>query len=192
MARRNLRATLSRQESSVPGIWKWYCSQIELIDAEEKRILGGDAASENFVRSEYRSLSRTDIIDLFAAQRAEQQFAVMLQLLAATEAALRIDFIHRVTQKMKRDPISTEFVRLYKEYGKRHGLRIKLKGQLLETYKQNGSPEARRAIERFEEVLLIRHWLAHGRYWKIKAGRRYGPDAIAETCHDLIQALGVG
>lgn len=114
----------------------------------------------------------------------------MLQLLAATEAALRVDFIHRVAIK-KRDAVSREFGKLYKEHGKKHGLSIKLKQQLLEAHEQAAAPEVQRAINDFVGALKIRHWLAHGRYWKPKFGQQPTPEAIFAICSGLIEALGL-
>lgn len=183
----HLTSWLSQQELSVAEVWAWYQLQKDLVEREAQGVLAEFDAGISPNNSRYLFQDRVALVDLFNAQQTELGNATMLLLLAATEAALRIDFVNRVADK-KRDAISRAFTALYKE----HKLRVGLEEQILEVYKQHATPDVQRRIGDFIGTLKLRHWLAHGRYWRPKFGRAYDPDLVFEICRELIEALGLG
>lgn len=55
------------------------------------------------------------------------------------------------------------------------------------------SSDRKRMIENigeFKQLLSIRHWVAHGRYWTLKRNiKSYPPSSVAKAIEDLHQAL---
>ena len=90
-----------------------------------------------------------------------------MNILAALEAAFRVGFIQR-SQRRKRDGLSIIFRRLYME--KRS--RASLEDDILPGWKQERS-DLRSVVSDLIGAFRYRHWLAHGRYWTPRLGRRY-------------------
>ena len=99
---------------------------------------------------------RIDELDKFTA----------LTVLAAIEAYLRIDFFQKC-YKRKRNLLSKKFRELYEEKGQK--LLIE---DILELWMQYIIRKS--VISELRGALKYRNWLAHGRYWKAKLGRKYG------------------
>ena len=85
-----------------------------------------------------------------------------LTLLAAVEAAFRLDYALRCEQRDKL-PISRSFRALFQQYE----YHIPLEDVLLEEWKTY-QPGARSVISELKSAFKFRHWLAHGRYWTPK------------------------
>lgn len=88
-------------------------------------------------------------------------------LLAALEATFRLDYLRRCDGRWK-DPLSRWLRNLYKKKGHRAGL----DEEILEGWREN-VPMAKALISELRGAFRYRHWLAHGRYWVPKLGRRY-------------------
>ncbi|WP_137279315.1 hypothetical protein [Pseudomonas rhizoryzae] len=97
----------------------------------------------------------------------ELEMMTCLGLLAAIEALFRLDYIARVEKKLK-DPMSQDFRRIYN----RHKLDVRF-DDLIKVWKRR-RPTFRVYFERLTVALHFRHWLAHGRYWSPRLGRRHG------------------
>jgi hypothetical protein len=95
-----------------------------------------------------------------------------LTVLASVEAAFRIDYLKRCYRKGK-DPVSRAFRDIYKEK-RQHA---SLEDEILEAWINNSSV-ARSVIGDLRGAFRFRHWLAHGRYWTPKLGRRYDFDDV--------------
>ena len=90
-----------------------------------------------------------------------------LMVLAAIEAMFRVDFDRRCRAR-KRDPLSQRFRSIKKAKGER----ISLDGDILESWRDAGSLPVS-LISDIRGAMKLRNWLAHGRYWTAKLGRRY-------------------
>lgn len=88
-----------------------------------------------------------------------------LSLLAALEAAFRLDYKERVEQR-KKDRLSRSLRELYREKESKASLEEDIFNAWLEN-----TDVKRQLIEDLKGVLKYRHWLAHGRYWTPKMGR---------------------
>ena len=187
MTRRSLWNTLSNQEQSLSKVWAWHEFQRALIGEEHKRLFGALARGE---RPATRYVGKTpDELDAdFAFQTAELGLLTMLGMLACTEAALRVDFIERVSER-KKDEVSRGFRDVFRERGKK----IRLEEDILDVWRQQRIVRIKGAVSAFKGVLNLRHWLAHGRYWKPKLGRvgRYDAVNVFEICRELLQAVGL-
>jgi hypothetical protein len=97
---------------------------------------------------------------------AEADLASAMTVLAALEAAFRIDYLQRCYRREK-DALS----RALRDLHKRQQTRVRLDA-ILDAWKDHASIETR-LFGDLSGVLLFRHWLAHGRYWEPKLGRKY-------------------
>ncbi len=82
-----------------------------------------------------------------------------MNLLAALEAAFRVDFLQRCYKKGK-DPVSREFRKLYAS----EGIYVSLEEDIFQVWKQKSSVPSS-VISQLKGAFKYRHWLAHGRYW---------------------------
>jgi hypothetical protein len=54
-------------------------------------------------------------------------------------------------------------------------------------------PETKSPAGDFKGALKLRNWLAHGRYWTPKLGRKsYSPGDVFDICEQLLMALSLG
>ncbi len=113
----------------------------------------------------------------------EIEHASSLAALAALEAAIRVDFLERVYARRK-DPLSRAMRDLHKEKGNR----ARLEDELLELWKVDGHVSAS-VISGVRAAFHYRHWLAHGRYWLLKAGRSYDFTTVYQVSDALINEM---
>ena len=184
MARKHLSRKLSDEERSLDEIWDWYEFQSKLIGEEAVRAYS--ASGPNAVPPRYFGKTHDELAELFEEQRAELRWAVVLNLIASTEAALKVDFIEKVIQN-KKDATSKVFVALYKT----QQLRVKLT-DLLDIWRSRSTDHAMsEAVRMFKEALKLRHWLAHGRYWKPKLVRDFDPQDVFAICDGLLTITAI-
>ena len=98
---------------------------------------------------------------------AELDRNTAMSLLAAVEAAFRIDYLQRCYQK-KKDDVSRQFQKIYKE----KEARASLEDEIFEVWRTN-TPGSNRLIGDLRGAFKFRHWMAHGRYWTPKLGQKY-------------------
>jgi len=106
-----------------------------------------------------------------------------LSILSTLEAIIRIDYIDRVKNRY-RDPLSTAMREIYK----RMENSVRLEDDLLRLWKENTSAP-KTLIGDISSAYKYRHWLAHGRYWTPKLGRRYDYITIYEICKNFISVM---
>lgn len=104
-------------------------------------------------------------------------------LFAALEASFRIDFHVRCHQKHK-DPLSRKFRTLHKT--KRN--RVSFEDDILEIWKTH-FPSAKSVISDLKSAMLYRHWLAHGRYWIPKLGRKHDFASVYYVAQRVAKSL---
>lgn len=98
---------------------------------------------------------------------AELDRNTTMSLLAAVEAAFRIDYLQRCYQK-KKDDVSRGFRELYKE----KETRASLEDDIFEVWRNNTTGSSQ-IIGNLRGAFKFRHWMAHGRYWTPKFGQTY-------------------
>lgn len=102
-----------------------------------------------------------------------------LSLLATLEAIFRIDYLQR-NYKKKKDSLSKALREIYKN----KSTKASLEEDILEAWKANTGGSSV-LISELKGAYKYRHWLAHGRYWQPKMGRKnYDYDSVyllAET-----------
>jgi len=97
----------------------------------------------------------------------EADLTSSLAVLASLEAAFRIDYLQRCYRR-GRDQVSRAFRNLYRS--KRE--RASLEDEIFAAWADNSSVP-RSIISELRGAFRFRHWLAHGRFWTPKFGRRY-------------------
>jgi hypothetical protein len=169
-------------------VWEWHEFQRALIGEEKSRLFGVLARGESPAVSRYFGKTPEELDADFAFQTAELSLLSMLGMFACTEAALRVDFIERVSYRNK-DQVSRGFRDAFKERGER----IRLEEDILDVWWEHGNDGISRAVSEFKGALNLRHCLAHGSYWKPKLGRAagYAPVDVFEICRKLLQAIGL-
>ena len=176
----------SSQERTIQAVWDWYEFQSRILADEQQRVLRALRNGAIPRDSRFFALTRDELDCFFDEHRRELDYLVMLSILTSAEAAIRIDFFARVKQRRK-DPVSRAFREIFKKHRRRIRL-IRLKQHILETWKRL-VPETRGAIGGFLGALLLRDWLAHGRYWPPRLGRRYSPSVVYDIANAVVGAL---
>jgi hypothetical protein len=129
------------------------------------------SASSSGFQARFVGYSAAEVMGELRRRLAEIDLSSSLSLLAATEASFRIDYLQRC-QLRKRDPISRKFRVMHAE----RGSHVSFEEDILGAW--NDWPGATRLIGELRGAFHFRHWLAHGRYWRPKLGRKYGFDDI--------------
>lgn len=100
-------------------------------------------------------------------RRAEIDLSSSLNLLAAVEAAFRIDYLKR-SQEKRKDNISRDLRKIYSKKGSR----ASLEDDIFNVWSAQ-SEGSKAIVAALRGAFRFRHWLAHGRYWTPKLGRKY-------------------
>jgi len=104
-------------------------------------------------------------------------------ILAAIEAHLRIDFLQRCYNREK-DPLSRKF----RELNEEKNLNVSLE-DILELWMQHIIRKS--VISDLRGALNYRNWLAHGRYWVAKLGRKYDFYSVLTLAINIQMELGI-
>ncbi len=115
----------------------------------------------------YAELTIQELRDLQAKHFRETDLQCALTVLAAIEAAFRVDYKVRCDSKLK-DPLSRKFRELHKQYQ----MRVSLEDDIFNAWKEETQAD-KSLIGNLNAAFRYRHWLAHGRYWFPKLGRPY-------------------
>lgn len=101
------------------------------------------------------------------ARLAELEISSSLILLSCVEAAFQVDYRLRC-YKGPVDNLSTEFRKL----NKRSKKRVNLDPDILNAWKKQ-TDVSTELLGQLKAAFKLRHWIAHGRYWDAKVGRKY-------------------
>lgn len=122
----------------------------------------------------FRGYTRRELDQELQTRLEELDRSSVFSLLSALEAAFRIDYLQRCqAKKKKRENISYAFREIYKEKGKR----ASFKDDILSVWRANTNVKAA-LINDLTGALRYRDWLAHGRYWNAKLGRKYDYESV--------------
>lgn len=109
-----------------------------------------------------------------------------LTVLASIEASFQIDYLKRCYGR-KRDSLSKDFRLIYIK-NEQENRRTSLEEDILKNWKKH-FPDSKSLISKLIEAFNYRHWLAHGRYWQHKLGRKYDYDYIYELGEEIYKSL---
>jgi hypothetical protein len=114
---------------------------------------------------------------------AELNFTSSLSVLSSVEAAIRVDYLQRVYGRW-RDPLSREMKVLYQEKANK----ARLEDELIGLWRScTGVSSA--LLGEVIGAIKYRHWLAHGRYWTPKLGRRYDYETVYDIAQEFLDAM---
>jgi hypothetical protein len=119
-------------------------------------------------------------IDVLAARIEETDLRSALAILTCVEAAFRVDYECRCQKRMK-DDLSRAFRAIHKA----RKARVSLEEDIFESWKEN-SVGSRQLIGELRGAFKFRHWMAHGRYWKPKLGRKYDFNFVYSLADDVL------
>jgi hypothetical protein len=110
-------------DPDIDSVWTWFEFHIALISQSRSEVLrsiglGGSRGGEALQPHDGRfvGFTRTEVEEFFETQRGELELLTMFELLATTEAILRIEVKARVTAR-KKDALSRRF----REFARRRG-----------------------------------------------------------------------
>jgi len=115
------RVSFSGAEKTIQAIWDWYQVQSRLSLGKKNELLDALRNSRPVPDSIFFAMGMEEIDEFFR----ELDYVAMLDLLAATEATIRLNFLTRVYGR-KKDEVSRQFRELYKKQGDRVGLELSL------------------------------------------------------------------
>lgn len=102
----------------------------------------------------------------------ESKHLVALNLLASVEAAFRVDYLQRCYNR-KRDSLSLALRIIHDSKGSH----ASLEDDIFTAWEENTS-SSHAIVSDLKGAFKYRHWLAHGRYWEPKFGRKYDYDSV--------------
>jgi len=97
----------------------------------------------------------------------ENERLVALNLLASVEAAFRVDYLQRCYRR-KKDSLSLALRTIHDTKGSH----ASLEDDIFTAWKDN-TISSNSIVSDLKGAFKYRHWLAHGRYWEPKLGRKY-------------------
>ena len=129
--------------------------------------------------ADFRYYSHDEVEEERDARLEEIDASLALTLLASIEASFRVDYLRRCYRR-KKDPLSRAFRALYK----RKGRKVSFEEELLEGWKRHSNVSPR-LLGEIRGAFNYRHWLAHGRYWMPRLGKRYDFSGIFDLAYDV-------
>jgi hypothetical protein len=176
----------------------WYdlCSgALALQQIEIRQQLAAQQPPPNYLPDDLWFAPEAEIENYFKECQEELDLAAVFALIASAEARIRVDALARATQPTD-------------EVGKRVGVllgkfdqswRIPLyEDGIMEAWKgqvaacaQGERAHILTAIGKLKELLPLRHWVAHGRYFELsRSVSSYPPSTVANYIDGLYAALG--
>lgn len=124
-----------------------------------------------------------EVREYFQRQQLELERAIVTALVACFEAAVRNDLFSRTQKKAKSPGINRDLQRLWVLQKKRVRL-----DDIIDSWKQHVS--LGETASHFKELMKYRHWLAHGRTWKLSVPAT--PPAVAwEVAKAFFDQIGI-
>ena len=135
----------------------------------------------------FAGYSLPEVTSALDASIEEHERAMSMSLLSAIEAAFRIDYLQRCYGR-KRDQLSLALRQIHSNKGNK----ASLEDDILIAWRD--CVEGTKAVvSDLKGAFRYRHWLAHGRYWVPKLGRKFdyhGIYTLAELVFDSFPLEG--
>lgn len=178
--------SLSGANVSISFIWSFYKTCDKGLREYRKQVVDS-IRTGRAVPDQFLTMTSTEVEVNFADRQRELKFLVMLDMMSSVEASIWADYLGRVISK-KKDDLSGK----YRELNSRtQNDKVHLT-DILESW-QDAYPEKRKGeISDFKGSVKLRHWLAHGRYWTPKLGRKtYSPEDVYTICEGLLNIMSL-
>lgn len=176
---------MSNEPAQVSVIWKWYVDSKASLD-ETRQSITNKIKKGKTLPSVFAFKTPNEVKQQFERDAKELDYAAMLGLISALEAAFRIDHGDRLTSN-KNDIISTKFF----EHAKgKHKTRTLFGDNILSTWiKNTTSQDLKATIQTLMNIIPLRDWLAHGRCWPKSFQQPFNPDTILIIAKSLRKYL---
>lgn len=170
----------SYEELTLEQVAAYYVDSLEAIRLLKQNVLNGVAPIPN----QFIGLTVTEVNEIFEVREMELDRLSSFNLLAATEASMRVDFHERVNKRGKGD-LDRVFLSIYRD--KRE--KISLEEHILDVWKEFKS-DSRHIFTNFKGLLNYRNWLAHGRYWTPNLSRTKNDfDSLYPICFEVEKVI---
>ncbi|MEI9918799.1 MAG: hypothetical protein WDO14_08345 [Bacteroidota bacterium] len=157
----------STDEKDPELIKNWFDDQQQALNVFRDEVIATAKKSATLLPIKFQQLEPAELINYFNESEREIEHLFSFDVIAATEAILRLDFQDRVTGKRR-----SEITRQLRTLQKQKGDYISLEEDILQTWK-DFNPREKKRFSDLIGLLKYRHWLAHGRCWVPNLGREY-------------------
>lgn len=144
-----------------------------------RAAVAGLVATGGAVPPDFVGLTLDEVDAVFVARRDELDALLCLSLLSAVEAMFRMDYLTRAESRRPRNQVTSGLRDLYR----RQGVHAHFE-DILSVWREVRS-DLSEPISDLRSALHYRHWLAHGRYWVPKWGKRYDFVSVYRICEAL-------
>lgn len=153
--------------------------QHENLEISLFEFFAGDSPK---LHARFPTEKRDDARDLCLA---ELDLSSSMSVMSALEAAIRRDYLIRAYER-RRDTLSREFRVLHREVGNR----AKIDKDLLRLWREN-SGISTALISEVTIAFKHRHWLAHGRYWTQKLGKKFDYFSLYQIAEEFVEEMNM-
>ncbi|MFS0644680.1 hypothetical protein [Siminovitchia sp. 179-K 8D1 HS] len=175
----NKRITFSGETRELDQIYLFFNDTRQALTHYKQSIKKGRIVADQFI-----GFTPNELDEWFNQHLEELEKLVCLEMLSSTEAALRMDYLKRIYNR-KKDNLSRIFRSIYRE----KSARASLDQDILENWKLQ-YPQIKSLIDDYKSLLNYRNWLAHGRYWTPKFGKRsYDHSLVFIVCKSLVENI---
>lgn len=189
---------VSAHVPDIPDIWKYYQDSMDSLRFKKYLILSflrGDvdvAILANHGITLDPLTSSTEVTSLFNDTVRELENLVKFNLLSAAEGHIRYDFAVRINNN-RTDSLSASFATLFASIGSQ-AKRVRFQGNqgILAEWNQHLAGHWKGALlQNFVDVLELRHWLAHGRWWQLEPTVNLPVSEIKEIVENALDAMSL-
>jgi hypothetical protein len=142
-----------------------------------------NAYKNNRLSNKFIGYTKYELLKEYKNRINELEKSTIFTILSSLEASFRVDYLKRSYSK-SRDGLSRSFSEIYKKKENK----ASLEKDILELWKDH-YPEYKPLISELIGAFKFRHWLAHGRYWTPKLGRKYDYSYIYELSLQIYKTL---
>jgi hypothetical protein len=162
------KVSFSQSHSSIEDIEEYY------VDSEESLNYYFNPLNFGVIPDRFIGYTKIEFDDELKTRKETLDRMCALEVLAAIEARLRIDYLVRCQNK-KRDGFSQKLRQIHQVKANN----ASLKDDIVAAWKEN-FPEHKTRLDNLGKALDFRNWLAHGRYWQAtKSPHIYKYDYLA-------------
>ncbi|HZT83351.1 MAG TPA: hypothetical protein VFA26_24180 [Gemmataceae bacterium] len=153
--------TIAAEWPRPADILEYYRRSLEALDALKKAL-----RAEVAPQSRFYGMTPQEAEQAIRELAEELDREVTLLLTASFEATFQVDFHDRVGRR-KKDPVSRRLRKLARTPRPKRARWVTVEEILDVWQKETGKAQV---IGSLKQLVLYRHWLAHGRYWVQKSG----------------------
>lgn len=190
---------VSDQLLDIDSIWNNYqetLSSLRLMETLVLAVFQGDVKMDGLpdlgIGIDLYESSEEVIVRLRSATQ-ELANLVKFNLLSSAEGHIRYDFAVRINNN-RADFLSQRFAILYTSARNRAG-KVRFQGDhgILKAWTEHLSNKGGEGvlIDNFENILELRHWLAHGRWWNLDPALHLSVDDVKDIVENALDAMNL-